>query len=64
MERFIATDTFAALRVGVALDEGLASPDDTYSVFYGERLPWCTPFHSLRFLSFYYLFSACFDTRS
>lgn len=26
--------------VALALDEGLASTDDTYSIFYGERLPW------------------------
>ena len=26
--------------IAVALDEGLASETDTYSVFYGERLPW------------------------
>ncbi|GMH58168.1 hypothetical protein TrLO_g12543 [Triparma laevis f. longispina] len=26
--------------IGLALDEGLASEDNVYSVFYGERLPW------------------------
>ena len=26
--------------IALALDEGLASTDDTFSVFYGERLPW------------------------
>ena len=26
--------------IAIALDEGLASETDTYSVFYGERLPW------------------------
>lgn len=26
--------------IALALDEGLASTTDTYSVFYGERLPW------------------------
>lgn len=26
--------------IALALDEGLASTDDTYSLFYGERLPW------------------------
>mmetsp|Transcript_25483 Transcript_25483/g.37601 ORF Transcript_25483/g.37601 Transcript_25483/m.37601 type:complete len:439 (+) Transcript_25483:44-1360(+) len=26
--------------IGIALDEGLASESDEYSVFYGERLPW------------------------
>lgn len=27
-------------RIALALDEGLASTDGSYSVFYGERLPW------------------------
>jgi aminoacylase len=27
------------LPIGLALDEGLASPSDAYTVFYGERLP-------------------------
>eukprot|EP00397_Hematodinium_sp_SG-2012_P021193 GEMP01021877.1.p1 GENE.GEMP01021877.1~~GEMP01021877.1.p1 ORF type:complete len:435 (+),score=100.54 GEMP01021877.1:45-1349(+) len=27
-------------QVAVALDEGLASPTDAYTVFYGERTPW------------------------
>ena len=27
-------------KVDLALDEGLASTDDTFKVFYGERLPW------------------------
>jgi aminoacylase len=26
--------------IALALDEGLASTDETYSLFYGERLPW------------------------
>ena len=26
--------------IALALDEGLASTDDTFAVFYGERLPW------------------------
>jgi len=26
--------------IALALDEGLASTTDSYSVFYGERLPW------------------------
>jgi aminoacylase len=26
--------------IALALDEGLASTNDSYSVFYGERLPW------------------------
>lgn len=26
--------------IAVALDEGLASEDESYALFYGERLPW------------------------
>jgi aminoacylase len=32
--------------VALALDEGLASEDDDYSVFYGERLPWWVRVHA------------------
>lgn len=28
------------MKVGVVLDEGLASPGEEYRVFYGERSPW------------------------
>jgi aminoacylase len=40
MRLFIETDYFKSLNVGCALDEGLASEDDIFSVFYGERIPW------------------------
>jgi aminoacylase len=40
MERFITTDAFRALRAGVALDEGLANPDNAFTVFYSERAVW------------------------
>ncbi len=29
------------MNVGVALDEGQASPNEEFSVYYGERLSWC-----------------------
>uniref|UniRef100_A0A8C3UKT4 N-acyl-L-amino-acid amidohydrolase n=1 Tax=Catharus ustulatus TaxID=91951 RepID=A0A8C3UKT4_CATUS len=41
MEMFVKRPEFKALNVGFAMDEGLASPSDTFSVFYGERSPWC-----------------------
>ncbi len=41
MSTVIETKEFANLNVGVALDEGLASPDDSFTVFYGERVAWC-----------------------
>lgn len=40
MKKFIESPEFAALNIGFALDEGLASIDDTFSVYYGERTLW------------------------
>ncbi|PKK20415.1 aminoacylase 1 [Columba livia] len=58
MEVFVQRPEFRALNVGFALDEGLASPSDTFSVFYGEKSPWwikvkCmgSPGHGSRFIS-------------
>ncbi|XP_014814955.1 PREDICTED: aminoacylase-1 isoform X1 [Calidris pugnax] len=58
MELFVRRPEFRALNVGFALDEGLASPSDTYSVFYGEKSPWwvkvkCmgSPGHGSRFIT-------------
>lgn len=41
MEKFVETKEFKNLNAGFALDEGLASENDVYSVFYGERCVWC-----------------------
>ena len=38
---FMKTEFFKQMNVGFVLDEGLANPDDVYSVFYGERGPLC-----------------------
>ena len=35
------TDVFKSLNIGIALDEGLATPGDRYTAFYGERTIWC-----------------------
>eukprot|EP01132_Coremiostelium_polycephalum_P005174 gene5174-6442_t len=40
MEIFVEHDKFRELNVGLCLDEGLASPNDDFTVFYGERAPW------------------------
>lgn len=41
MLSFLSSTLFASLPgVALALDEGLASTDESYSLFYGERLPW------------------------
>jgi len=43
---FCETPAFRELNVGVALDEGLASPTDAFTVFYGERVPWWVIFRA------------------
>lgn len=40
MGTLMESDWYSEIKIGLALDEGLASEDDGYSVFYGERLPW------------------------
>jgi aminoacylase len=40
MNILIQSDWFSNLHIALALDEGLASEGDSYSIFYGERLPW------------------------
>ncbi|VVC39297.1 Peptidase M20,ArgE/DapE/ACY1/CPG2/YscS, conserved site,Peptidase M20, dimerisation domain,N-acyl-L- [Cinara cedri] len=40
MKIFVNSPEFAALNVGFALDEGLASADDSFSLYYGERTLW------------------------
>lgn len=42
MNKFVKSPEFAALNVGFALDEGLASTDESFSVYYGERTIWRT----------------------
>jgi len=37
---FAKSPEFKSLNVGFALDEGIASPDETYDLFYGERAIW------------------------
>jgi len=37
---FLKTQEFKDLNIGCALDEGMASPTDVYTVYYGERVPW------------------------
>ncbi|CAD7089930.1 unnamed protein product [Hermetia illucens] len=45
MAKFVPTDDFKALNVGFALDEGIASPNETFDVFYAERSIWFILFH-------------------
>lgn len=44
MGEFVKTPEFAALRVGFALDEGIANPEESFHLFYGERAIWRTCF--------------------
>lgn len=41
MAKFVQSQDFAALNIGFALDEGIASPTEEYPIFYGERYVWC-----------------------
>ncbi|KAI9085043.1 hypothetical protein K1719_033035 [Acacia pycnantha] len=38
--KFVESEFLKNLNIGIMLDEGLASPDENYRVFYGERSPW------------------------
>lgn len=40
MAKFIETEEFKKLNLGFTLDEGLASENGVYKVYYGERAPW------------------------
>ncbi|KAG3106506.1 Aminoacylase-1 [Phytophthora idaei] len=41
MEAFLASEQYKSIQpVAFALDEGLANPNDAFTVFYGERVPW------------------------
>ena len=41
MRAYLQSEHFKTLNLGFALDEGLANPTDAFTVFYGERAPWC-----------------------
>lgn len=40
MKLFVHTKEFEKLRIGVSLDEGIASSTDEFALFYGERCIW------------------------
>lgn len=40
MREFVKTEVFRKLNVGFALDEGIATPDEIFPVFYAERSVW------------------------
>ncbi|XP_042509075.1 aminoacylase-1-like [Macadamia integrifolia] len=39
-EKFAGSEEFKKMNVGIVLDEGLASTNENYRVFYAERCPW------------------------
>ncbi|KAI4479434.1 hypothetical protein M0804_011219 [Polistes exclamans] len=45
MKEFVHTNDFKALNIGFALDEGVASPTDTFFMFNGERSIWHVEVH-------------------
>lgn len=45
MEKFVVSNEFKGLNVGLALDEGIASPDEAIPMFYGERNVYWVRFH-------------------
>jgi aminoacylase len=40
MNTMLTSSWYNSINIGLALDEGLASEDNEYCAFYGERLPW------------------------
>ena len=40
MKGFAVTEEFKKLNIDFALDEGIATEDDVYKIFYAERIPW------------------------
>lgn len=55
MKKFVESSEFAALNVGFSLDEGLASTDDSFSLYYGERTLWRKSCHTKSCIYFYLL---------
>lgn len=47
MQVLISSPWFSSIKIGIALDEGLANVDNSFSVFYGERLPWWVKFKAV-----------------
>ncbi|KAJ1939560.1 adenylate cyclase [Linderina macrospora] len=46
MSKFVESPEFKALNAGFALDEGMANPESTVRVFYGERAPCWVKFRA------------------
>jgi len=44
MLKFVKTEEFRKLNVGFGLDEGVANPEDSFHLYYGERAIWQVKF--------------------
>lgn len=67
MQTFLKSTEWKKLNVGFALDEGLANPSEEFTVFYGERMPWCNRLinlHSIVFITLELLTSNCYRGQS
>lgn len=40
MAKFVTTSEFTELNVGFVLDEGIATPNEVFDVYYCERTSW------------------------
>ena len=40
MRPFVKSEEFKKLNVGFGLDEGVANPEESFHLFYGERAIW------------------------
>ena len=45
MKQYVVSKEFKKLNIGLALDEGLASPTEVMPVYYGERNVFWVRFH-------------------
>ena len=63
--RFVASPAFKELNIGFALDEGIASPNDSYRVFINERISSASLFtYVYQFLLINFLNLFCFSSAS
>lgn len=59
MKLFVKSEGFKKLNIGCALDEGIANPDESYQLFYGERSIWRKYFELFRFALLNKLTQSC-----
>ena len=56
MAKYVLTKEFKELNIGLAIDEGLASPDEVIPLFYGERNVFWVTFKCMGKLQKYWQF--------